>query len=97
MVRLKRDYLLLFPFREEKTSTITPITAAVVKPTVAAIDISIKYLPDIFIARERKGARRRHHIIMTAFLLTPGGYGFSDSVYARSCDHPLMAGVCAAT
>jgi len=23
-------------------------------------------------------------------------YGFNDSVYARSWDHPLMAGVCAA-
>ena len=55
------NYPPVFPLRVEKTSTMTPITATVVNPIVAAIDISIKYLPDIFIARERNGARRPHH------------------------------------
>jgi hypothetical protein len=94
-IRFETDYPLFFPFRAEKTSTMMPITAAVVNPIVATIDISIKYLPDIFIARERNGARRPHHSDCKPSD-SKGGYGFSDSVYARSCDHPLMAGVCAA-
>jgi len=33
-----------------------PITAVVVKPIVAATDISIKHLPDFFVARGESGA-----------------------------------------
>jgi hypothetical protein len=71
-----------------------PITAAVVNPTVAAIDISITYLPDTYISRKRNGAR----VFASQRLQSPWlpGYGFRDSVYALSCDHPLIAGVWAA-
>ena len=49
--------LPLYPFAAEKTRTMMPITARVVNPIVAIIDISIQYLPYMIIAIVRTGAR----------------------------------------
>jgi len=54
------DKLSLYPFAEEKTRTMMPITATVVNPIVATMDISIQYLPSIIIAIVRTGAGDLH-------------------------------------
>jgi len=44
------DRLTLYHFAAEKTRMMMPITATVVNPIVATIDISIQYLPYMIIA-----------------------------------------------
>jgi hypothetical protein len=49
-----------YPFADEKTRTMMPITATVVNPIVATIDISIQYLPYMIIVIVRTGTKDLH-------------------------------------
>ena len=65
-----------------------PITAAVVNPIVATIDRSINASGLYSMKKSKSGAIKRDGIPDPL-----GDHGFSDSVYARSWDQPLMNGI----
>jgi hypothetical protein len=73
--------------------------AAVVNPIVAMIEISIHASMKLIVRKgkkERSGVASCCCIVVQANPRLPVDHGFNDSVYARSWDQPLMAGVCAA-
>jgi len=72
-----------------------PIIAAVVNPIVATIEISMHASMKLIVRKveKRSGAASCCCIAAQAGPRLPVDHGFSDSVYARSWDQPLMAGV----
>jgi hypothetical protein len=78
-----------------KTRTMMPISAAVVNPIVATIETSIHASMKVSVFKEERG--REAVASWRRLLQLPTDHGFSDSVYARSCDQPLMDGVYVAT